>query len=187
MTPTVARFARGRGIGRGKRLVGRAMQRSDLLCALCLGLLVWGCRQDATPPYTRLSGPAPLLGNSARARANLVVFWASWCKPCRDETPSLRRLAAAPPAGMEVVVVGEDPTFDNVRGFFGGSPPPEWSFRLDDRQVLLEAFRADKLPVAFLVVDGQLVAGFKGVRDWMSGSMQDLLKRLIAESRPSAP
>lgn len=99
----------------------------------------------------------------------------------------MRRLAAAPPDGIHVVVVSEDGTIEDVNRFLGGPPPPEWHFRLDDGGRLMEAFRADKLPAAFLVSDGRLVAGFRGVRDWTSRSMQDLVRRLLAESQPGAP
>ena len=154
---------------------------------LFLSLVAVGCRQEAPPPYTRLSGPAPTLGSGPETNPTLVVFWATWCGPCREETTSLRRLAVARPAGSEVVVVGEDSSIDEVKTFFGGPPPAEWHYILDEGGKLMEAFRADKLPAAFFVVDGQLVAGFRGVRDWTSRGMHDLMRRIISESRRAAP
>lgn len=154
---------------------------------LALGLIAVGCKEDSPPAYTRLSGPAPSLGQRTIDSATLVAVWATWCEPCREETRSLRRLAEATPPVVEVVVVGQDKNIDDVNRFLGGPPPAEWHFRLDEGGRLLEAFRAEKLPAAFLVVDGRLVAGFRGVRDWTSRGMRDLMKRLILESRRGVP
>lgn len=168
-------------------MVAGRLRGATVIPAVSLAVLAFACRSDPAPPYTRLRGPAPSLDTSADDRTVLVVFWASWCEPCRLETPSLRRFAAAPPAGIDVVVIGEDLTLEDVRRFFGGEPPPEWHFRLDDHQQLLTAFRAETLPAAFLVSNRQLVARFKGVHDWTSRAMEELIRRLAAENRPTRP
>ena len=72
-----------------------------------LGLLVWKIAQGesevtqalsrggtpAAPPFSleRLDGGGELSLESLRGKAVVLNFWASWCGPCKDETPLLQR------------------------------------------------------------------------------------------------
>jgi thioredoxin-like negative regulator of GroEL len=123
----------------------------------------------------------------SRSGASLVVFWATWCPPCREELPGLRALARDAPAAVAVVTFGEDEDEAPVREFFRGAPPPELGFVHDRGRRAASAFGVDVLPAAFLVVDGRLVARFSGPRDWSSRGMRRLLGRLASEAPPSAP
>ena len=125
-----------------------------LTCAtwVVLVLFVLGCGDPLVPAYLRMSGDAPSISGLTPSQATLVVFWASWCPPCCDEMPGLRRLAHEPPAGMRVVVLGHDETSATARTFFGGEIPASLSFRLDEGQSLGRSFEVDRLPIAFLVV-----------------------------------
>jgi len=75
--------------------------------AALLGLLVWkvakGTESDVTgslagggtpdaPAFTleRLNGDGELAVESLRGKTLVLNFWASWCGPCKDETPLLQ-------------------------------------------------------------------------------------------------
>jgi cytochrome c biogenesis protein CcmG/thiol:disulfide interchange protein DsbE len=144
------------------------------------------CSEPAPPSYTRLHDRAPRL-DDLPGGTRLVVFWATWCPPCREELPGLRALARDPPPALTVVTYGEDEDQEPVRALFGGDPPPELAYRADAGGRAAKAFGVDVLPAAFLVAGSRLVARFDGPRDWNSRGMRRLLARLAGEAPPSAP
>jgi thiol-disulfide isomerase/thioredoxin len=144
-----------------------------------------GCAEGERPAYTRLDGPAPAA--VSRPGAVLVVFWASWCAPCREELPGLRALARDPPASLSLLTFGEDEDEAAARRFFGGAPPPELGFVHDEGGRAAQALGVDALPAAFLVVNGRLVARFSGPREWGTRAMRRLLARLAREGAPPGP
>lgn len=155
--------------------------------AVYVVMVLAACTREPPPPYVRLTGAAPSLDGIPASATTLVVFWATWCAPCREETPSLRRLAETRPPGLEFVVFSQDSSMDPVTAFLGEPSPVNWNLRLDQDRKALEAFRVDKLPVSFLVVQGRLVARFAGTRDWASRGMRGLLHRLMTEAGAGAP
>ncbi|WP_083423157.1 redoxin family protein [Stigmatella aurantiaca] len=148
-------------------------------------LLLPGCQNESPPAYVRLGGQAPAIADAPPSRALLVVFWASWCPPCREETPSLVKLAEQPPEGLRAVVFSHDAHLQDVEAFLGGPPGAGLHLRLDEGRAAARAFGVEALPASILVVDGRLTARFSGVRDWNSRAMRRLLERLLQEHRPA--
>ena len=88
-----------------------------------LGLLIWKIAQGesevtatlseggtpAAPEFSleRLDGSGELSLESLRGQTVVLNFWASWCGPCKDETPLLQR-AWQRWEGKDVVFVGVD-------------------------------------------------------------------------------
>ncbi|QDE83439.1 TlpA family protein disulfide reductase [Myxococcus xanthus] len=165
------------------------MRPPTALRLLLLGLssLTWACKSEPPPAFVRLQGTAPTVADVPPSRALLIVFWASWCPPCRQETPQLVALAKAPPEDLQVVVFSHDETPQAVESFFKGPPPAPLHLRLDVDKRAGDAFGVNLLPVSVLLVDGRQVARFSGPREWDSSAMRRLLERLIREPPPSAP
>nr|BDT33370.1 TlpA family protein disulfide reductase [Myxococcus sp. MH1] len=152
------------------------------VAALLLSSPLTACRTEPPPPsYLRVEGPAPRLAEVPDSRALLVVFWATWCPPCRAETPQLVSLAEAPPDALRVVVFSHDTDAKAVETFFEGPHPAALHLRLDEGHQVARAFGVDTLPQSVLVVDGRLVARFSGPRAWDSRAMRRLLEKLIRE------
>lgn len=100
-------------------------------------------------------------------RTVLVNFWATWCPPCIEEMPSLRRLAEAlqadPKLEMLLISVDEDPA--EVTRLLGPGPFP---FKLlhDPAGELAARFGTSKFPESYVLKDGQILAKVVGARDW---------------------
>lgn len=144
-----------------------------------------GCTEPVPPAYTRLDDPAPAL-TGLPAGPTLLVFWATWCPPCREELPSLRALARSMPQGVAIATFGEDDDEPAVRAFFQGEPPTELGYRRDTGRHAANALGVDALPAAFLLADGRLLARFDGPRSWDTAGMRRLLGRLAEEHRRTA-
>ena len=113
----------------GARLRLAAQAASVAVVAALLGLLIWKIAQGesavtaelgrggtpAAPAFTleRLDGKGPLSIASLRGKTVVVNFWASWCGPCKDETPLLEQ-SWRKWRSKDVVFVGID--IQDVRG-----------------------------------------------------------------------
>ena len=94
-----------------------------VIVAALLGLLGWKLNQDesavtaqldqggapAAPDFTlaKLDGSGDLALESLRGKTVVLNFWASWCGPCKDETPLLQE-GWKRWQGKDVVFVGID-------------------------------------------------------------------------------
>ena len=107
----------------------------------------------------------------------LVNFWATWCPPCRDEMPSLTRLAQSfDPQTFEVVAVSVDEGWAPVDKFL---TTPQTPFRvvLDEGAKISRTYGTTKFPESYLVDrDGKLRLKFVGPRNWMDPNMGTLLE-----------
>jgi len=130
---------------------------------------------------------ADLKGNAVtleqfRGKVVLLVFWAPWCVPCRDELPELDRLYNKyGTKGFIVVGIAEDASTEMVANFLG-KVPVSFPITIDRSHDAAEAYLLSNLPSGHLVDrDGVIKRRYRGSgRDMISRyekDIEDLLNR----------
>ncbi|MDH4101494.1 MAG: TlpA family protein disulfide reductase, partial [Nitrospirota bacterium] len=102
--------------------------------------------------------------NALRGKTVIVNLWASWCGPCRQETPALERLYKNfKGKGVEFVGVAVDENLMNVNNFvreFGVTYP----MGLDDTGTISRDYGANFIPMTIVVApDGSVSFVYNGM------------------------
>jgi cytochrome c biogenesis protein CcmG/thiol:disulfide interchange protein DsbE len=111
-----------------------------------------------------------------KGKVVLVHFWASYCKPCRAEAPSLSRLARRlKQSGLEVLGVNVAEGVPEIQGFIA-STGMAIPIVLDQDATTIRRWRAIAMPTTFLVDrQGQVRARITGEADWDAAEMAQYL------------
>jgi peroxiredoxin len=115
-----------------------------------------------------------------RGKAVLINFWATWCKPCRDEMPSIERLRTSlegKPFAVLAVNVGESA---NAARAFAATLPLGFPLLLDRDTRASRAWGARVLPATFLVgPDGVARFSYLGELDWAQPEVRTLVEKVM--------
>ena len=114
----------------------------------------------------------------------LVNFWATWCPPCREEMPSLTRLAQQfDPGSFEVLTVSVDDGWAPVDKFLA-QPKTPFRVALDEGAKTSRIYGTTKFPESYLVDrDGKVRLKFVGPRNWMDPNVATLLESFGAHRK----
>ncbi|MBW2525870.1 MAG: TlpA family protein disulfide reductase [Deltaproteobacteria bacterium] len=107
-----------------------------------------------------------------RGRPLLLHFWATWCRPCRQELPGLLDLSEN--GSGQVLLVALDDDWEPVRRFLDRPVPPYVA--LADGSQVERRFDVRQLPESF-VVDGTgtMILRFRDAQDWTRPATLELL------------
>jgi len=122
--------------------------------------------------------------SNQKGKIVFVNFWATWCKPCRDEMPSmevLNQAMAGKPFQMLSIVVNDDLKMaESFARRLGATfpvlanPGPE----------LTEAYMITGVPETFLIdADGILRHKFIGPYNWNTPEMRNLVLELFSTAK----
>jgi thiol-disulfide isomerase/thioredoxin len=119
-----------------------------------------------------------------RGKTVLVNFWATWCPPCREEMPSLSRLAQAfDPQSFEVVAVSVDDGWAPIEKFLA-TPKTPYRVAWDEGGKVSRTYGTTKFPESYLVDrEGRLRLKFVGPRNWADPNVATLLQRYGAQRK----
>jgi peroxiredoxin len=136
------------------------------------GLLVGAPAQSF--PVRRLDGAVDSL-DSYRGHVVLVNLWASWCTPCRSETPALQQLYRENRERGLVVLGIDQGESATAAGAFAREHALDYPILLDEEQRYGRAYAALGLPTTLVVgKDGHIVRGVDG--EMTLAQMRDAVK-----------
>lgn len=90
----------------------------------------------------------------------LVDFWAPWCEPCRQLTPTLEKLVRAAKGKVRLVKIN-----------------------IDENQELAQQLRIQSVPTVYAFANGQPVTGFAGAQP--ESQIRQLVERLAGAVGPT--
>jgi thiol-disulfide isomerase/thioredoxin len=156
---------------------------------VCAGAaLFWprGSEPTSEPAGSRydLEGHATTLGTRLQP-VTLVHFWATWCGPCIQEVPALRRLEADFSGRQQfgVVMIAVQDEHEKVRVFLGSDAgralfDPNWE--------VAHRYGTQQLPETYLLVNGKVAEKFIGMTNWDDPAIRDKIEKARQSVAPGA-
>jgi cytochrome c biogenesis protein CcmG/thiol:disulfide interchange protein DsbE len=119
-----------------------------------------------------------------RGEIVLLNIWATWCKPCRVEMPSMQKLhERLGPKGLKVVAVSvDDPGMEAKIRAFAEEYKLTFEILHDEAAAIRRDYRTTGVPETFIIGrDGTIRRWLIGADDWASPANIAYLERLLAE------
>ncbi len=151
-----------------------------LVAGLALCLPSCKCQRDVSAMDELASLPAIDQRTFRPEEGHFVIanFWATWCGPCIQETPSLFRLASDHPEKITLVSISIDSGVSEVKKFLSLYPASQAKnvFILHDRgKNLAQKFNVTRYPESFIFApDGKLIRHVPGAVDWSQLEFQKI-------------
>jgi thiol-disulfide isomerase/thioredoxin len=147
--------------------------------ALAAELRPWTGAAPTPFTLTDLDGKAHRL-TDYKGKVLVINFWATWCKPCREEMPSMQRLQdklAGRPFALVAVDFGESEP--KIREFLQ-QVPVRFPILLDRDTSIARAWRVRVLPVTFVLDAEQKIRySVVGDLDWSSPAVETTIVKLL--------
>ena len=136
---------------------------------------------DSAPDFSiRADNGQTLTAASFGGKLLVLNFWATWCPPCVEETPSLSRFAAQmAPAGVVVLAISVDKDEKQYRDFLARYKPAFLTAR--DSQARINAdYGTFKYPETYVISsNGKVLRKFISDQPWDSERMVSDIKSLL--------
>lgn len=113
----------------------------------------------------------------------ILNFWATWCKPCIVEMPSLNRLQQKYKGKLEIIpIISATEDVSKVRSFLRRYKLRDLEYYIDSNNFTAESYQVTGIPTSFVFnKDGKLVSYVDGSIDWMHPANIKYIEKLIAE------
>ena len=156
------------------------------LVLACIILLMAGCNSShpprigsAAPDFTITDSDRTVSLSQFRGKPVLLNFWASWCGPCIEETPSLVQLQRELGNKVTVIAISEDADEAAYKQFIRDHKVDLLTVRDSGSQKANETYGTFKFPETYVIDgNGTIVRKFIGPIDWNSPDIVEYLKKL---------
>ena len=163
------------------------MRRASLLLLSLLALVLSGCYGGSRPP--KIGSPAPdftvqdserkVTLSELRGKVVVLNFWASWCPPCIEETPSLLEMQhKLRDHGVTVLAVSIDDSDDAYHKFLTNYRVDLLTVR-DAQKASNAMYGTFKFPETYVIDrNGVMRRKFIGAVDWSAPEVVEFLTKL---------
>jgi thiol-disulfide isomerase/thioredoxin len=132
---------------------------------------------------TQLDGTA-LSTKNWKGKVILVDFWATWCQPCMEELPRVKRMYIEHHAkGLEILGVSCDTEAEEVKGFLAKNKDVQWPQLFDVKQnpklewnPLAKDWGITSIPTMFLIDRKGVLRSVEAGKDY-----EEQIPKLLAE------
>lgn len=117
----------------------------------------------------------PISWESLKGKKVFLNFWATWCKPCIVEMPSMHQAAEQLGDGY-VFLAASYEDLGKIQKFVQSR---DFAFQFVHSKTSLDNLNIHSLPTTFLInAEGELVESVVGSREWNQPETMDKLKAL---------
>lgn len=122
-----------------------------------------------------------------RGKVVFLNVWATWCRPCVEEMPTIQRLyERLHGRGLEVLAISLDALGEQVVAPFVRKYQLTFPILLDPKGTVERLYQTTGVPESFLIdKHGMLVDKVVGPRDWAHPQMLTIFERLLAAPPPA--
>ena len=154
------------------------------------GLLLQSCKQGQNSESTELEVTEgtdegiqllDLEGNAInledyRGKVIFLNFWATWCKPCIAEMPSIEKLSKELGEDGFVFLAASDEKMEKIQRFAEKYP---FDFQYVQLKTNVYQLGLSVLPTTYIIdSEGEIVDKIVGAREWDSSESIDMMKSL---------
>ena len=119
--------------------------------------------------------------SSYKGKVVILVFWAAWCPPCKEELQSLNKLYSMyKNRGLVILAVSSDKSLSTVKDFIAHNPV-NYSVLFDEKlAVARDLYKAFMVPTTFVIERrGNIFKKHFGEQDWTKPALVKEIDALL--------
>jgi cytochrome c biogenesis protein CcmG/thiol:disulfide interchange protein DsbE len=157
--------------------------------ALFISIFISGCDRGSRPNFVGTAAPdftvddvdgtpRKISLHDYKGRVVVLHFWASWCAPCVEETPSLVAMQLKLKPHVQVLAISADEDPDAYKRFVATRMNGMLAIR-DSKQQSNSLYHSFKFPETYIIdADGVVRRKIIGPIDWTGKEISDYLMKL---------